>query len=144
MYIYEAGCLTHYYRNNEMNKAIEWRNKLDKWANNNNVETYNPAKTFLKEVNHTYDPRACVDQNEYYLSKCDIMVVNLDDIDFSPGSIYELVRFKDMRKPVIAFGTKHWSPHINSCISNHCEDGIEGVIELLINMFDQGNLYSIK
>ena len=138
MYIYECGALTYYHRNNEMQKATEWREKLDKWANNN-VKTYNPAKTFLKEINHTYDARACVDQNEYYLSKCDIMVVNLDDIDFSPGSIYELVRFKDMRKPVIAFGIKHWSPHINSCISNHCET-LDDAIELIENMFDQGNL----
>jgi len=136
MFIYEAGCLTHYHKNNEIYKATEWRDKLDEWAEGNYIYTYNPAKTFLKEINHTYDNRMCVDQNEYYLNKSDIMIVCLDDIEHSPGTIYELVRFKDMRKPVIAFGEKHWSPHINSCISNHC-NSIEDVIDLLENMFDQ-------
>lgn len=88
MYIYEAGCLTYYFRNKEMQKGTEWREKLDIWANNNDVDTYNPAKTFLKEINHTYDSKMCVDQNEYYLHKCDIMIINLDDIEFSPGTIY--------------------------------------------------------
>jgi nucleoside 2-deoxyribosyltransferase len=136
MNIYEAGPLTIYHKNKEFHKATEWRNKVDEWAESTFNYTFNPAKTFLKERNHTYNDRMCVDQNEFYLSKCDIMIVCLDDIDCSPGTQYELVRFKDMRKPVIAFGKKHWSPHINSCISNHCET-IEDVLELLGSMFDQ-------
>jgi len=136
MYIYEAGPLTYYHIHNQIHKATEWRDILDDWAEDMDNKTFNPAKTFLKERNHTYDARMCVDQNEYYLDKCDIMVVNLDDIDFSPGTQYELVRFKDMRKPVVAFGLKHWSPHINSCISHQCKT-LDEVIELLCNMFEQ-------
>jgi len=139
MYIYECGCLTHYHRINEFHKATEWRNKLDQWAESSYVYTYNPAKTFLKERNHTYDSKIVVDQNNYYINKSDICVVCLDDIMQSPGSIFELTRFKELGKPVIAFGQRHWSPHINSCISNHCET-LDDIIELLYNMFDQGNL----
>ncbi|MDD4188280.1 MAG: nucleoside 2-deoxyribosyltransferase [Bacilli bacterium] len=136
MYLYLAGALSHYRRINKMQKGIDWRRKIDSWAEDLNIKTFNPAKDFLMEKNHTYNPRLCVDQNEYYLDKCDIMVCNLNEINFSPGTVYEIVRFKDMRKPVIAFGTKHNSPHINSCISHQCET-LEEVIELLINMFSQ-------
>lgn len=138
MFIYEIGALTYYHRNNEINKGLEWRNKLDVWALDNNILTFNPAKNFIREINHNYDPKLCVDQNDYYIDKCDIAVVNMNDIEYSPGSIYELVRFKELRKPVIAFGDKHWSPHINSCISHQCET-LDDVIELLCNMFEQGN-----
>jgi nucleoside 2-deoxyribosyltransferase len=136
MYIYEGGALTYYYTNNIFYKSTEWRNKLDNWASDNNTNTFNPAKNFEIEKNHTYTEKLIVDQNNYYINKCDICVVCIDDIDKSPGTIYELTRFKELNKPVIAFGTqgKHWSPHINSCISEYC-DTVEDVIELLTNMF---------
>ena len=132
--MYEIGAITKYHNNNQIEKAINWRNKLDIWARDNNIKTFNPAVTYLKEINHTYDPDMCVAQNDFYINKCDMAVANLDDIDFSPGSIYELTRFKELRKPVIAFGKVHWSPHINYCISHQCEI-LDEVIELLCNMF---------
>ena len=138
MYIYEGGPLTYYHRRNEISKAINWRKELDNWAKDNNVKTFNPAKTFLKERNHTYNPKIVVDQNNYYINKCDICVVSLDNIDHSPGTIFELTRFKELGKPVMSFGDcgSHWSPHINSCISSYCVE-LDEVIELLENMFDQ-------
>lgn len=139
MFIYTIGTLTYYYRNNEFYKGLKWRTDLSEWAENNNIKVFNPALNFINETNHTYNPKIVVDQNDYYIDKCDIAVVNMDDIDFSPGSIYELVRFKELRKPVIAFGkNRHWSPHINSCISHQC-GSLDEVIELLCGMFSQGN-----
>jgi nucleoside 2-deoxyribosyltransferase len=115
-----------------------WRKQLDDWCKYNNIKTFNPYLNFVVEKNHTYSDKLIVDQNEYYLNKADIMVCNLDDILESPGTQYELVRFKDMKKPVIAFGSPTWSPHINSCISQHCET-LDDVIELICNEFDQSN-----
>ena len=135
MYLYEAGTLTYYHRNNQIEKGLEWRSELDVWANDHNIRTFNPSKTYLKEINHSYSQYMCIAQNDYYINKCDICVVNLDDIDFSPGTIYEIVRFKELKKPVIGFGKKHWSPHINCCISHQCKN-LDEVIELLENMFD--------
>lgn len=136
MFIYEIGALTYYNRINQIEKGLKWRKELDNWANDNNIKTFNPGLTYIRERNHTYNPNMCVAQNDYYIDKCDIAIANLYDIDFSPGSIYELVRFKELRKPVVAFGNKHWSPHINFCISHQCEN-LEEVIELLCNMFNQ-------
>jgi len=138
MYIYEAGCITYYYKTEQKHKAHFWRSEFDIFASDNKIKTFNPAKTFAIEQNHSYNPRLCVDQNDYYINKCDICVVNLDDIMQSPGTIYELTKFKTLGKPVIAFGDKTWSPHINSCISHHCKD-LNEVVEVLINMFSQNN-----
>jgi len=138
MFIYEAGTLTYYFKKNKFHNSTIWREKLDNWANDADCDTFNPAKNFVIEKNHTYSDKLVVDQNDYYINNSDICVVCIDDIDQSPGTIYELTRFKEQRKPVIAFGSqgKHWSPHINSCISEYC-DTIEDVIDLLMNMFDQ-------
>jgi len=137
MYVYLAGALTIHHRNNEFHKATNWRNKFKSWASNNSVNTFDPCINFLREINHTYDPKIVVDQNNYYINKSDICIVCLDSIDFSPGTIFELTRFKELGKPVIAFGSnKHWSPHINSCISNYCVE-LDGAIDVLENMFDQ-------
>ncbi len=139
MYIYSIGSITHHYQNNQIELATAWRNKLDNWAADNNIQTFNPALTYANETNHTYNSELCVIQNDYYINKCDIAVASLNYISFSPGSIYELVRFKELRKPVIAFGEEHWNPHIMSCISNLCKD-LDECIELLVNMFEQGNM----
>lgn len=137
MYIYEIGAISKYFRDNIQEKAILWRQKLDEFAHDNNIKTFNPVLTYLKEINHSYDHTLCVNQNDYYINKCDIAIANMEDIDFSPGSLYELVSFKRLGKPVIAFSaTKHWSPHINSCISQWCNT-LKETIQVLCNMFNQ-------
>ena len=143
MFIYTIGALTMYYRTGVPDKGRVWRRIVQAWGQDNDVQVFDPSITYERERNHLYDSKMCVDQNDFYISKCDIAIVNLDDLEDSPGSIYELVRFKEQRKPVIAFGTTKfdWSPHINSCISNKCES-LDDAMELIVNMFDQGNFYT--
>jgi len=140
LYIYEAGALTYPFKNNLFDKATQWRDKLDKFALDNGILTFNPATTFLKEKNHTYSGAMAVKQNDFYLDKSNIMIVQMDYLDFSPGTQYELTVYKWMKKPVIAFRLDgepfHWSPHIMSCITETCES-IEEIMELLSNMFSQ-------
>ena len=138
LFIYSIGALTYFAKRNEFYKATEWRNKLDAWAKDNGILTFNPAITWLKEINHTYSGKMIVDQNDHYINRSNIAVASLECLDYSPGSIYEFTRFKEQRKPLIAFGEPHWSPHINSCISERVNT-IEDVIELLANEFHQGN-----
>jgi len=135
IYIYSAGSLTYLKKIGKLQKAFEWREKLEDWAKDNDAKIFNPATTFKKEVNLGYSEKIIVQQNEFFLQKSTIMVVQLDYLDYSPGTIYEMVLFKSMNKPIIAFGeNKHWSPHMNYCISQHCNT-IEDTIELLNNMF---------
>jgi len=135
LYIYTCGSLTYLKKIGKLDIALKWRKKIDKWAEENNIRVFNPAKNFEKEVNHGYSGKLIVDQNDFFLNKTTIMIVQLEYLDYSPGSIYEIATFKHMKKPIIAFGeSKHWSPHINTSISEYCKN-IEDVIELLNNMF---------
>ena len=135
MLVYLAGTLSYYYKNNQIDKALKWREKIENWCKDNNINVFNPAKTFLKEINHTYYYKLCVDQNRYYLDKADILIVNLEAIDHSPGTIWELTYASEKRKiPIIAIGFRHWSPHIIYGISHLCKNE-DGVINVLCNMF---------
>ncbi|MDK2830091.1 MAG: Nucleoside 2-deoxyribosyltransferase [Clostridium butyricum] len=136
MLIYLAGALTYYKNKNQFDRALEWREKIQSWCEDNSIQVFNPALTYLKEINHTYYYKLCVDQNRHFLDKADILVVNLDAIDYSPGTIWELTYASEKRKiPIIAIGKKkHWSPHIMYGISHLCKNEDE-VIEVLTNMF---------
>jgi nucleoside 2-deoxyribosyltransferase len=135
MYIYEIGCITYFYNADKPECAKEWRHDLDVWCADCGIKTFNPTITYDKEMNHFYDSKMCVDQNDYFLNKCDIAVVNLEEIVHSPGSIYELTTMKKQGKPVIAFGERNFiNPHIESCISQFCET-LDDVKELITNMF---------
>lgn len=137
MFIYLAGSLTYNYKNNQFELSTKWRKKVDNWAKDNIIKTFNPAITFLKEKSHNYNGELAVLQNEYYINKADIAIVDMNNIDYSPGTIYELVQFKNKRIPVLAFGiNNHWSPHINSCVTQYLKN-IDDVIEVLNVMFDQ-------
>ena len=138
MFIYEIGAITWYNKTDQMYRAMNWRKEIDLWAKDNYIETFNPAITYEKELNQEYNLNLCVVQNDYYINKCDIAIINLDNLDKSPGSIYELVRFKLLNKPVIAFGECDWSknPHIASCITQTCKN-LEDVLNLISIMFDQ-------
>jgi hypothetical protein len=136
MYIYEIGACSKYYREGTPDKATIWRQKVDEWADNSSYAlAYNPAKTYNPATIHFNRwGRLAVDHNEYFISKCDIAICNLEDIDASPGSIYELTRFKTQSKPVIAFGRPCWSPHISSCISCTVPT-LEEALDLINTMF---------
>lgn len=136
MLIYLAGALTYHYKNKQFDKALKWREKIQSWCEDNNIKVYNPAITYVKEINHTYYYKLCVDQNRHFLDKADVLIVNLDAIDYSPGTIWELTYASEKRKiPIIAMGKKkHWSPHIMYGISHLCKNEDEAV-EVLVNMF---------
>lgn len=138
MFLYEVGTLTYFAERNELYRAIKWREKLDAWAKDNGILTFNPVLTWNKEKNHTYSDKMIVAQNDHYINRSNMAVASLDCINYSSGSIYELTRFKELQTPVIAFGKPNQSSHINSCISERV-DTLDEVIELLINEFDQGN-----
>jgi nucleoside 2-deoxyribosyltransferase len=138
LYIYEAGCLTKLYKENKFDIATKWRKELDIWAKIHGCKTFNPALTYQIPDNHKYSGMMAVKQNDFYLDATNIMIVQLDYLDCSPGTQYELTGYKLMGKPVIAFGDNplSWSPHVMSCITEVCKD-IDDVIKLLENMFEQ-------
>ena len=143
MFIYLGGSLTYLYKNNLSHLAIDWRNNLAKFCDDNDIKYFNPVKTFEIEENHSYNPKLCVDQNRFYLNKADILIMDFSNINHSPGSLWELFYALEVRHiPVIAYNldvlslTWAQSSHISYGISHSC-NYIDEVKEVLINMFGQ-------
>lgn len=136
MLVYLAGAMNYYAKQNKEvfdEKAVKWRQEL-KHTFYKKIEFYDPTENFYAKL--MYKPECFVVQNDYYLKKCDIAVVNLENINESPGTIYELATLKYMNKPVIAFGGKEniIHPHIKSCI-NAFFDTLDDVIEYFYTFF---------
>lgn len=139
---YLGGCLTYHHKQNQFHLATIWRSIFERWADDNGLSTFNPATTFQQEQTHKYSPKSCVDQNRHYLNKSDIMIVDLNCIQESPGTQWELTYASEVKKiPIIAFGDVHWSPHIMNSITHVCSD-IEDVIEYICNMYGETLKYS--
>ena len=124
--IYLAGCMSYHYSNNEYHKATEWRSKLvnkllDDIADKceNKWSWFDP--TINSEINfETVNNATVLRQNIFYLDQSDIMVVNLTDIEHSPGSLFEIFYFGEvLKRPVIAFGESEWmsKPHVSEYIT---------------------------
>jgi nucleoside 2-deoxyribosyltransferase len=141
MQVYLAGALTTHWIDKKWHIATAWRDELIEFFKDNGISYFNPADTYENPKNHTYDGSLIVKQNDYYLNQCDILIVNLDYINESPGTLYELfLANKLYEKPVIALTTVDLpsSPHILHCIDHTCES-VEEVQEVLTNMFCQNN-----
>jgi hypothetical protein len=136
MYIYEIGCMTYFYKQGTPEMAITWRKEVDAWAKSKkNVNTFNPSKAYnMTTLDLNTLGNIGVDQNDYFLKKCDVALCNLLMIERSPGSIYELTTCKKDVKPIIAFGIPSWSPHIMSCISCVVPD-LPQALSLIEHMF---------
>ena len=141
--IYLAGCMSYFYKNNEMDKAINWRYKLidqllddiaekceSKW------DWFDPTLNFEENYN-AVNNKTVLQQNIFYLDKADIMVVNLDKLEESPGTIFEIIYLGLKGKPIIAFGYSEWikSPHISEYITIHLKE--DKIMTYLDNLYYQ-------
>lgn len=142
--LYMAGAISTHFDNKEYHKATQWRIQLaqkllDLNADlcDNHFDWFDPTINFEDNV-YTANAKTVVQQNNYYLDKCDIMVVNLEDLDKSPGTIYEIVYFTIKNKPIIAFNNNKLihSPHISVGITDKL-DTLDDVVEYLKSYYIQ-------
>ena len=131
--VYMAGTITYYYNKQQYEKAIKWRLDLAQQLldinaeqGRNHFDWFDPTVNFTKNIKTATD-ETIIKQNNFYLNQSDIMVVNLDMLHESPGTIYEIIYFYLQGKPIIAFGYNKLihSPHINV-----------GITELFSNIED--------
>lgn len=136
MLIYLAGCMSYYYENNEPQKAEHWRDIAKERLKDIEISTFDP--TLHYKNNYLYDSDLMVQQNEYYLKKTDIILVNLDDLDKSYGTIYELVYAHTLGKQILAFGdnTIKYHPHIKHILTNHF-DNLNEVLDFINTAYCQ-------
>jgi len=131
MYIYTIGALTYYHRNNRMEEALKWRNDLGVWAKENNIKIFNPALTYLKEINHTYTPKMAVEQNDYYINKSDIILHVLNINEKRLGEKYDKLFESFLLKEYYLFNITHerkselnFSEKINKTSKNQINEEI--------------------
>ena len=141
--VYLAGAMSTHYTNNEYHKATQWRIDIvdqllddivdeceSKWA------WFDP--TLNSEINFkTVNNATVLKQNIFYLDKSDIMIVNLNQLEHSPGTLFEIFYFGLQNKPIIAFGDSKWveSPHISEYIT--CIIDKDEVMDYLNAMYYQ-------
>lgn len=136
MLIYLAGCMSYYYENSESQKAEHWRNIAKERLKDIGISTFDPTLHYT--TNSSYDSDLMVQQNEYYLKKADIILVNLDNLDKSYGTIYELVYAHALEKPILAFGnsTILSHPHLKRALINRFRN-LDEVLEFISTVYRQ-------
>lgn len=114
--IYLAGTISYFYNTNQPLRATAWRDKAEKFFKDYNIKCFNPCRE-PKEC-WEYPQDGLIKQNYFYLKNCDIMLVNLDTINDSIGTAFEMSLFYEWHKTVIAFGKTPWleRPHMRSLI----------------------------
>ena len=133
--IYTIGAMTRYDKLGEFNKAVDWRANFSELIQKNKyVDIFDPTTNYRKNLN--YNRKSVVSQNTHYLNRSSIGVVNLEHLEYSPGSMYEIFRMHWGGKPVIAFGNNKIvnQPHINESITIRF-DTLEEVVEYIENVF---------
>ena len=118
MLIYLAGAISCYHKENNFKLAQEWRIKATNFLKDMDYSTFDPTINF--QHNLIYLSSEAVKQNDCYLNKADLVLVNLADLDKSYGTIYEIITAHHLNKPVIAFGHNKIAdhPHISSTITS--------------------------
>ena len=132
--IYTAGAMTTHYINNEPEKAEKWRLKVSDAFYNKDIKVFNPCINY--SINKTYESKGVVYQNIHYLERSDIIILNLDELEESPGTLFELYYFFLHQKPVIAFGCNeiYNQPHIHESITIRF-DTLNESIQYIKNMY---------
>lgn len=131
--VYLAGAISYFYKTNQQERATIWREKAEKFLNDYDIKCFNPCKE-PKEC-WSYPQNGLIKQNYFYLKNCDIILVNLDMINDSVGTIWELSIAWNEHKPVIAFGKTPWieRPHMKSLIDvrfNKLEEALNYISDM--------------
>ena len=120
--------------------ATRWRDEIISRLQyiryeNMDYEIFNPCKNY--SINKTFDSNGVVYQNLVYLHKSDVLILNLQDIDKSPGTLFEIYYAFLNHIPVIAFGTSELydvQPHVRASVTVKFND-IDQVVEYIKNMY---------
>ena len=112
--VYLAGAISYFINTNQKDRATKWRDRAEKYLGQFDIKCFNPCKEDPRCWN--YPQEGLIKQNYFYLKNCDIILVNLDMINDSVGTIWELSMAWKEHKTVIAFGKTPWleRPHMRS------------------------------
>ena len=117
--VYLAGAISYFYNINQKERATAWREKATETLEQFDIKCFDPCQESPSCWEYPQD--GLIKQNYFYLKNCDIILVNLDMINDSIGTAWELSMAWRDHKPVIAFGKTPWleRPHMRSLIDVH-------------------------
>jgi nucleoside 2-deoxyribosyltransferase len=134
--IYLAGAMTYYEKIQELSNAIKWRQQVEDLLSDCAIKVYDPTNNYTQ--NKTYDVKGVPYQNLYYLQNCDLIILNMEYIEHSPGTLFEIFLGWYLKKPIISFGYSRLleQPHIKESITIHF-DTLEDCTDYVKSMYLQ-------
>lgn len=134
--LYTAGSITYYEKIHQLNKAITWRKQVETIFIDCNLKVFNPTANYIQSK--TYDGKGVSYQNLYYLQNCDLILLNMEYLEHSPGTLFEIFLGWYLKKPIIAFGYSRLieQPHVKEAITIHFND-MEEATEYIQSMYLQ-------
>jgi nucleoside 2-deoxyribosyltransferase len=134
--VYLCGPITIFEKADRYQDAISWRISLGNKLKKNGINVFDPTVGFDYAYGLVSD-KSVVQQNMYYLDKCDVIVANSNCLLDSLGSLYEIFYYGWMNKPVIILGKiDTYSPHVNGAITEQFATEDE-IIDYLTNFYCQ-------
>lgn len=133
--------MTEYLNRGEFEESRKWREdfgyKIVKAGINNDldIKIFDPTANF--ETNKHSSEEGVVIQNNYYLQKSDILVVNGKYLLHSPGSIFEISHAWFNHKPVYIFGDEEYQRilHLRVMCTEHL-DNMDEVVKRIVNLYN--------
>ena len=104
--IYLAGCEGWYYNNLPSNYYyIEWRKAVEEWCKKHtcNINVINPCKYYDYSKNYHKSETEVRRYDLHRVRKCDVVLVNLDHIKDSVGTMNEIFCAYEHDVPVVGF-----------------------------------------
>lgn len=119
--IFLSGCMSYYYNNAFPEKAQDWRN-IATARLGDKFNIFNPCMNYYENID--YKPKGVVYQNIAYLNKSDIILLNLNHIEDSAGTLFETFASFLKHKTIVAFNDTPLldQPHVHEAITMHFRD----------------------
>jgi nucleoside 2-deoxyribosyltransferase len=138
--VYLAGAMSAFYNSGEYHKATEWREYAKRVLTEADIAIFDPTDNSQKHFTYPSSlNEGVILQNYTYIKKCDIILVNIEKLDDSIGSIWELSAAWIEHKPVIGFGKcDKWMdrPHFQGLVPVVL-DTVEDACDYIISMYNQ-------
>ena len=133
--VYLAGAISYFLNTKQPRRAIVWREKATETLGQFDIKCFDPCKESPSCWNYPQD--GLIKQNYFYLNNCDIVLVNLDMINDSIGTVWELSMAWKEQKQVVAFGKTPWleRPHMRSLIDVKF-DTLDEALSYIADMYE--------
>ncbi len=136
--VYLVGSMTGFMEDGSYEKATEWREYAKQKLEASNLKVFDPTENSIQHYQYPASLNGgIITQNYTFIQRCDLLLVNLEKLEDSIGSIWEISMAWQQRKPVVAFGRcEKWEgrPHFQSLITVRLADG-EAACDYIISMY---------